>query len=251
MARPASRTGARTEETKIRWFKDELAEAEKIAAKAGLPLAKLARIAVLNYQGTANELRGDCKLDSQSPLNSNSQGTVNSNSQGTANLSQDTPTTSDAKNGVLGGVGGGLSVNTKIQSIAITSPPKNEFAVPSKLETTFEEDFETFWNCFPATHKARQPVVLKEWKKAIKKECSSEKILAAAKLYAASPAGKGDRCLGPLRWLQEQRWKDDPKSWGVKEQEAPKKESGLSDDLLEIMRRKNERAKTVAKQQGS
>jgi uncharacterized protein YdaU (DUF1376 family) len=81
-------------------------------------------------------------------------------------------------------------------------------------------DFETFWSVYP--NKVGQPAAEKAFSKALKRS-SVETIVAGAASYAAKTDDR--QWCNPVKWLSEDRWKDQPAQPPDK---PPPKPDGLS-----------------------
>lgn len=69
------------------------------------------------------------------------------------------------------------------------------------------DDFGLFWNAYP--RKVSVVSARQAWLEAIKK-ANSKVILDAVKAYAADPNRDPTFTPAPARWLEEERWADDP-----------------------------------------
>lgn len=86
-----------------------------------------------------------------------------------------------------------------------------------------DQNFERFWEVFPAGRKGSKKETRKSWERAVK-EADPQVLIAAAIDYAASPVGQGQFVKGPAPWLNQGCWEDDRLSWQRTDQKTQPKE---------------------------
>ena len=83
----------------------------------------------------------------------------------------------------------------------------------SKKSIQYSADFEKFWKIYPSLRKSKKADTYAAWEKALSGGASQEIILSAVVLFSQSNVGLGKYCPGPLPWINQKRWEDDPQSW--------------------------------------
>jgi len=94
--------------------------------------------------------------------------------------------------------------------------------IPAKKEKEKEKEkdkekikgfFLRFWDAYPSGRKRSKKEALKTFTKAFEDGADPEVIIAKAAEYAASPEGRGKYVAGPVPWINQGRWDDDPAAW--------------------------------------
>jgi hypothetical protein len=85
---------------------------------------------------------------------------------------------------------------------------QDSLAAPAARESAIDDAFEEFWRVFPRRDADNpQAPALAAWRKAIAAGADPARIVAGAKAYAASVAGRERRfVVSAARWLAEERW---------------------------------------------
>ena len=83
----------------------------------------------------------------------------------------------------------------------------------SKKSIQYSVDFERFWGIYPPLRKSKKADAYAAWEKVLSDGASPEIILSAVVLFSQSNVGLGKYCPGPLPWINQKRWEDDPQSW--------------------------------------
>lgn len=73
--------------------------------------------------------------------------------------------------------------------------------------------FDRFWESYPRGRREKKKEARIAFKKAINAGVDSELLIAKAAEYAASPTGRGPYVKGPVPWLNQGCWDDDPAAW--------------------------------------
>lgn len=82
----------------------------------------------------------------------------------------------------------------------------------NRNRNSYPPEFEIFWRVYPSGRKEKKGDALKAWQSAVK-IADPEKIIAAAREYAASPKGRGKYTKMPATWLNGRCWDDDREAW--------------------------------------
>lgn len=78
--------------------------------------------------------------------------------------------------------------------------------------STYPDDFERFWQIFPAIRKRQKQTAYRAWQRAITR-ADIDFIINAAKEYANSQLGRSEYAAMPSTWLNGSCWEDDRTSW--------------------------------------
>lgn len=80
------------------------------------------------------------------------------------------------------------------------------------FDNDIEIVFEQFWEEFPRGRRKSKARAREAFEKALEKT-DAETLIAAAKAYAASDAGRGEFVQMPSSWLNQECWNDDREAW--------------------------------------
>jgi hypothetical protein len=108
---------------------------------------------------------------------------------------------------------------------AVTPKPLPEKKRKEKITNTnivSPDLFEEFWAAFPTGRKKSKGTARDAFAKAVAK-CPPATIIASAKEYAASEAGRGPFVKMPATWLNQECWQDDREAWKDRDAAAPPK----------------------------
>ncbi len=86
--------------------------------------------------------------------------------------------------------------------------PAQALAIQTKERTPFEKA----WLVWPPLRKVKQGDASRAFKEAQGK-IDDETLLRKIEQYAASPQGKCEKCPEMKKWLESERWTDDPANW--------------------------------------
>lgn len=92
---------------------------------------------------------------------------------------------------------------------------------PTNPRNTYPNGFMKFWDAFPILRRTDKPGAFRAWERAIKKLDASPDgpanpalfLLIRARDYARSEKGQGQYVRGPIPWLNQEAWNDDPETW--------------------------------------
>lgn len=92
---------------------------------------------------------------------------------------------------------------------------------PTATRGGYPLEFNAWWSTYP--RKVGKQAAMKAWKRAVKRyqdehgcdrEAARSSLLEHSRRFSASPKAKGEFCPHPATWLNEDRWEDDPATWG-------------------------------------
>lgn len=127
----------------------------------------------------------------------------------------------------------GAKTSDSLNPITETLNPITEVRMSASADDTrsggYSQDFQEFWEIFPRLRRTAKGRAWRAWRVAVHK-ASPETIIAAAKEYAASEAGRGQFVQMPSTWLNGECWQDDRQAWNPSTRE--KTQRILTDDEL-------------------
>lgn len=132
-------------------------------------------------------------------------------------------------------------------SSSSSSPPDVRSERPKeedddRVRAVVGERFEEAWSAWPSRRRYRKPACIEAWRDACVKCAEADKLEigeAAARLaaevrrFAQRPKASTEQCPGLVTFLREQRWQDDPDSWGRQRSSSAASGLGTSPVLRE------------------
>lgn len=102
----------------------------------------------------------------------------------------------------------GLQMQRRIAARGDPVPDTEADYIENEIEIVFEQ----FWEEFPKGRRKSKQRAREAFEKALEK-VSAETLIAAAKQYALSDAGRGQYVQMPSSWLNQECWNDAPEAW--------------------------------------
>ncbi len=96
--------------------------------------------------------------------------------------------------------------------------------------------FEEFWEAFPKQRRISRKAAQRKWAHAIK-TVNPQVLIDRAKEYAGSYLGRSEFACAPAKWLEDERWLDDPAAWQRQSTDAIGKKPDPSHKKFNTQRR--------------
>lgn len=120
--------------------------------------------------------------------------------------------------------------------VADSSSTTSRRASDRTTRPRYTDQFETFWNTFPATRRTKKSLAFKRWQSALKLVVAEDPagfLIQRAADYAASDKGRSEFAEMPSTWLSGGAWDDPPEAWQNPSSAASRNDDQRMQEALE------------------